>query len=64
MFLDFKKWVKLIQTAGYNGARTVMKENFYPSYGNLTTHIAKAQSLKTEKNLNVDVKVVHIYFSL
>jgi hypothetical protein len=23
MFLDFKKWVKSIQTAGYNGARTV-----------------------------------------
>ena len=22
-FLDFKKWVKSIQTAGYNGARTV-----------------------------------------
>ena len=22
-FLDFKKWVKNIQTAGYNGARTV-----------------------------------------
>ena len=24
MFLDFKKWVKSIQTAGYNGARTVI----------------------------------------
>ena len=24
-FLDFKKWVKNIQTAGYNGARTVFK---------------------------------------
>ena len=23
MFLAFKKWVKNIQTAGYNGARTV-----------------------------------------
>jgi hypothetical protein len=23
MFLHFKKWVKSIQTAGYNGARTV-----------------------------------------
>ena len=23
-FLDFKKWVKSIQTAGYNGARTVL----------------------------------------
>ena len=23
-FLDFKKWVKSIQTAGYNGARTVI----------------------------------------
>ena len=23
MFFDFKKWVKNIQTAGYNGARTV-----------------------------------------
>ena len=23
-FLDFKKWVKRIQTAGYNGARTVL----------------------------------------
>ena len=25
MFLDFKKWGKSIQTAGYNGARTVVK---------------------------------------
>ena len=25
-FLDFKKWVKSIQTAGYNGARTVYDE--------------------------------------
>jgi hypothetical protein len=24
MFFDFKKWVKSIQTAGYNGARTVV----------------------------------------
>jgi len=24
-FLNFKKWVKSIQTAGYNGARTVVK---------------------------------------
>ena len=24
-FLDFKKWVKNIQTAGHNGARTVIK---------------------------------------
>jgi hypothetical protein len=23
-FLDFKKWVKSIQPAGYNGARTVL----------------------------------------
>ena len=23
-FLDFKKWVKSIETAGYNGARTVL----------------------------------------
>ena len=23
MFLDFKKWIKSIQTAGYNGVRTV-----------------------------------------
>ena len=26
-FLDFKKWVKSIQTAGYNGARTVVREH-------------------------------------
>ena len=25
MFLDFKKWVKSIQTAGYNGADTVVE---------------------------------------
>ena len=25
MFLDFKKWVKSIQTAGYNGVHTVHK---------------------------------------
>ena len=26
MFLDFKKWVKSIQTAGYNGVCTVFKQ--------------------------------------
>ena len=26
-FLDFKKWVKSIQTKGYNGARTVYDSN-------------------------------------
>ena len=42
-FLDFKKWVKSIQTAGYNGARTVVKfirsknENFYAtSHGRIS----------------------------
>ena len=25
--MNFKKWVKSIQTAGYNGARTVHKDN-------------------------------------
>ena len=25
--MNFKKWVKSIQTAGYNGARTVLKFN-------------------------------------
>ena len=25
--MNFKKWVKSIQTAGYNGARTVLKIN-------------------------------------
>ena len=25
MFLDFKKWVKSIQTMGYDGTRTVYK---------------------------------------
>ena len=29
MFLDFKKWVKSIQTAGYNGARTVVFTSFH-----------------------------------
>ena len=29
MFLDFKKWVKSIQTAGYNGARTVYGKSVY-----------------------------------
>ena len=28
-FLDFKKWVKSIQTVGYNGARTVCGHNFF-----------------------------------
>ena len=27
MFLTFKKWVKNIQTAGYNGARTVCRKH-------------------------------------
>ena len=26
-FLDFKKWVKSIQTAGYNGAGTVIRSS-------------------------------------
>jgi hypothetical protein len=26
--MNFKKWVKSIQTAGYNGARTVSKNSF------------------------------------
>ena len=25
MFLDFKKWVKSIQRAGYNGVRTIFR---------------------------------------
>ena len=29
-FLDLKKWVKSIQTAGYNGARTVYCRYFGP----------------------------------
>ena len=29
-FLDFKKWIKSIQTAGYNGACTVFQ--FYKMY--------------------------------
>ena len=28
MFLDFRKWVKSIQTAGYIGARTVCNISF------------------------------------
>jgi hypothetical protein len=28
--MNFKKWVKSIQTSGYNGARTVFA--FYPKY--------------------------------
>ena len=34
MFLDFKKWVKSIQTAGYNGACTVDSE-----WAKLSTHL-------------------------
>ena len=26
MFIDFKNWVKIIQTAGYNGARMVNEQ--------------------------------------
>ena len=28
-FFDFKKWVKSIQTAGYNGARAVIQLNWF-----------------------------------
>ena len=31
-FLDFKKWVKSIQTAGYNGARTVFVCHNWPKH--------------------------------
>ena len=37
-FLDFKKWVKSIQTAGYDGARTVLKFWFI-KIANRTTYI-------------------------
>ena len=30
--MNFKKWVKSIQTAGYNGARTVIQKHFGPNY--------------------------------
>ena len=51
--MDFKKWVKSIQTAGYNGERTVYKNystwNFYSAiivevncfYAQNSTHILK-----------------------
>ena len=29
MFLDFKNWVKSIQTAGYNGALTVNEKKIF-----------------------------------
>ena len=35
MFLEFKKWVKSLQTAGYNGARTVLF-----SFGTLSPFMA------------------------
>ena len=37
--MNFKKWVKSIQTAGYNGARTVV----YGSFGQNTVHLISAQ---------------------
>ena len=37
-FLDFKKWIKSIQTAGYNGARavhrTIANQLTFYAYGN------------------------------
>ena len=36
MFLDFKKWVTSIQTAGYTGARTVYNVDFYPWFNFVT----------------------------
>ena len=31
--MNFKKWVKNIQTAGYNGARTVLRKHIFMIFG-------------------------------
>ena len=40
MFLDFIKWVKSIQTAGYNGARTVVNPTLIFGF-NIKTKISE-----------------------
>ena len=43
MFLDFKKWVKSIQTEGYNGARTAYQIKS-SSFGNSNSNLEIFQS--------------------
>ena len=52
--MDFKKWVKSIQTAGYNGARTVIDFICYLSYQfKMMGH--KVQNSKNENHEIIDV---------
>ena len=48
LFLDFKKWVKSIQTADYNGARTVF----------VYVMFVRAVKINLLKNMFVDYRFV------
>ena len=43
--MNFKKWVKSIQTAGYNGARTVIEFSFDFSLINERMHHSEKNDL-------------------
>ena len=49
-FLDFKKWVKSIQTAGYNGARTVYNIQAAASSG---AHMVVRLILKKKNQIRI-----------
>ena len=46
--MNFKKWVKSIQTAGYNGTRTVSL-----SHSAFKVDASKTQTVMTATNLNL-----------
>ena len=48
--MDFKKWVKNIQTAGYNGPRTVFELGFVPKMQLKYFNIYEVASTVCKKN--------------
>jgi hypothetical protein len=46
--MNFKKWVKSIQTAGYNGARTVHK---IPKFIQNSAKVHRNKPIKRNKNI-------------
>ena len=51
MFLTFKKWVKNVQTAGYNGARTVNIWLFHSFYLGIIMYIPQLDWTRNSHSL-------------
>ena len=61
-FLDFKKWVKSIQTAGYNGARTVLAKinSFFSVW---TIHFVLSVNKQTQQSFAIMANVSNFFIS-